>query len=313
MYFLGIDAGGTKTSFALGDDERTIATTTSGTVKLGNTTADQARSTLVRGIHSACESAGIKPQEISACAVGLSGASIPEICGLVMTELVFLLENSATMVFGDHVIAHRAAFPDGGGVLVISGTGSICFGRTLDGREIRSGGHGSVISDEGSGTWIGRELLRRLLRAQDVGLDLLLLEELVNKYGSGDQSELIRKANAGEITFSDLVPYVLSASSGGDELATDLLKDAGSELAALATDVAAHLFESDERVRFALSGSITQSPPVKEEFLNGIMQFRRDAQFVESSLSPVEGALIVARELPERPEEDGQQHEWQAN
>lgn len=294
MYFLGIDAGGTKTEFALGDHANTIATFTAPSVKLGSASDDQARATLASGIREICKLAAITPSQIGACAAGLSGFSIPAIRQLATSELATQLAHRSIHVVGDHVIAHRAAFPDGVGVLTISGTGSICYGRTAHGREMRSGGHGPVISDEGSGNWIGRELLRRLLRAHDVGHDGALLQELVDRYGNGDASELIRKANSGEIIFSQLAPLVVQ---DGDELSSGILQDAAVELAALASDVAVHLFPSGERVKFALAGSVANLRIIKDAFLDSIMRSRPDSEFVESRLTPAQGALVLAREI----------------
>ena len=64
--------------------------------------------------------------------------------------------------------AHRGR--DGG--VIIVGTGSIGWAK-LNGRHYRVGGWGLPVSDEGSGAWLGREALRRVLWAHDgrVGLD----------------------------------------------------------------------------------------------------------------------------------------------
>src|SRR4029079_1709391 len=58
--------------------------------------------------------------------------------------------------------AHAAR--DGG--IVIVGTGSVGFA-VVRGREVRVGGYGFPVSDEGSGAYLGLHAIRRALRAYD--------------------------------------------------------------------------------------------------------------------------------------------------
>jgi len=53
------------------------------------------------------------------------------------------------------------------GVVVISGTGSIIYGKEAAGCSHRAGGWGYLFDDEGSAFWIGKELIKESLRWQD--------------------------------------------------------------------------------------------------------------------------------------------------
>lgn len=67
-------------------------------------------------------------------------------------------------VVNDAELAHYTV-TGGTGVLVISGTGSIAYGRSRDGRTCRTGGWMFTIEgDEGSGTWVSRMALRQVGR-----------------------------------------------------------------------------------------------------------------------------------------------------
>ena len=66
---------------------------------------------------------------------------------------------------GDLVIA--AGTPEGWGIGVIAGTGSIAVGRTKDGRTARAGGWGHLIGDEGSAYRIVLDALRLVARRAD--------------------------------------------------------------------------------------------------------------------------------------------------
>ena len=60
----------------------------------------------------------------------------------------------------DAKAALYAGNPAGCGVVLISGTGSIAYGRNDQGDEARCGGWGYLVGDEGSAVWIGQEGLR---------------------------------------------------------------------------------------------------------------------------------------------------------
>jgi N-acetylglucosamine kinase-like BadF-type ATPase len=70
-------------------------------------------------------------------------------------------------VIADAEAAHRAAFGDAPGVLLLAGTGSMALGRDGRGRWARAGGLGPLLGDDGSAFWIGREWLRGSGRAED--------------------------------------------------------------------------------------------------------------------------------------------------
>lgn len=83
-------------------------------------------------------------------------------------------------VVSDIEVAHALAFPDGVGIVLNAGTGSIAFGRNAAGKTARAGGLGPLLGDDGSAFWIGREYIRRVesrstpfgkVRALAVGLN----------------------------------------------------------------------------------------------------------------------------------------------
>ncbi|HEV2011483.1 MAG TPA: BadF/BadG/BcrA/BcrD ATPase family protein [Candidatus Limnocylindria bacterium] len=66
----------------------------------------------------------------------------------------------AVEVTHDAKAALYAGNPAGRGVVLISGTGSIAYGRNDQGAEDRCGGWGYLVGDEGSAVWIGQAGLR---------------------------------------------------------------------------------------------------------------------------------------------------------
>lgn len=88
-----------------------------------------------------------------------AGCSQPDLCNRVINAFQLLFPRAKTIVHHDILGAARATCTDKPGIAVILGTGSnACY---YDGREIVAthGGHGFILSDEGSGAYLGRRLL----------------------------------------------------------------------------------------------------------------------------------------------------------
>ena len=69
-------------------------------------------------------------------------------------------------VVNDSLLALRAV-TSGPGIVLIAGTGSICVGVNAAGETVRLGSWGYQVSDLGSGTWVGSQLLREALLFDD--------------------------------------------------------------------------------------------------------------------------------------------------
>src|SRR5690606_8774057 len=79
------------------------------------------------------------------------------------------------------------------GVVVIGGTGSVAFGRNAEGREHRVGGWGYLLSDEGSGFWIGREALIAVLHCMDGrGPHTILTDRVAEAVGAPGPRAIVR-------------------------------------------------------------------------------------------------------------------------
>ena len=92
------------------------------------------------------------------------------------------------------MIALQAGVGDAAGIVIVSGTGSIAYGRNEHGEASRAGGWGYVLGDEGSGYWIGRLALRAVVRHADGrGRVTSLTPRLLAHFGVERAAELIHK------------------------------------------------------------------------------------------------------------------------
>jgi N-acetylglucosamine kinase-like BadF-type ATPase len=177
---------------------------------------------------------------------------------------------------------------------VISGTGSIAFGRNQGGETARAGGWGPNVSDEGSAFWVGREAVTAALHAFDFGKSNGLLATIADCWKVAPE-EVIRLANASEPRFPELAGPVVNAAEQGDAGARAITDGAGKALAGLASAVINRLWPSGGIVSVALAGGVLQgSPLVRQAFKEAMKSEQPQAAVSFAFVRPVLGALEIA-------------------
>lgn len=295
-FFLGIDAGGTKTECVIGDEERVLGCATGSTVKIRKVGEDAAGQALEAVIHDACKKAGASPAKIAQTCMGIAGSSIPEVVQW-SHRLLKQLVSGDVIVVNDTLIAHHAAFHGGPGVLVIAGTGSHVFGMNDRAETARAGGWGPMISDEGSGFWIGRAAVAQAMRAYDAGRSTSLLKAVMDAWKLVTREEVVSMANSNPPPdFASLVPEILRCADAGDALAREILTAAANELAQLARLVIRRLWPGATEISVAVTGGVfVHSADIRQMFANSIRAERPGVTVISEPVHPVTGALSLAR------------------
>jgi N-acetylglucosamine kinase-like BadF-type ATPase len=296
--YLGIDGGGTQTTCAVGDDLGVLATAVAGGSNVVRVGEHEARSNLREAVTRACEAAQVSPGSVDAAVIGIAGASVPPVKEMVCEMIRDLVPGDVDVV-GDMVIAMEAAFAGLPGVVVISGTGSVAFGRNERGDAGRAGGWGHAISDEGSGLWIGRNAVSSVMHALDASEPTALLRAILDAWNLDSIEQLVQKANAAPPPdFPSLFPAVESAACAGDNAARQLLTRAGDELARLAKLVIERLWTRNKAVRVAIGGGVfAHSPLVRRTFWKQLRADCPRAAVNFKIIQPVAGALWMARRM----------------
>ncbi|MCI0350214.1 MAG: hypothetical protein L0Z53_12390 [Acidobacteriales bacterium] len=297
--YLGIDGGGTSTRCVVGDEHQVLGTATTSSAKIARVGAERAREALQAAIREACSVARINPREIVQSCIGMAGASRAEVVESVRGWAAEVVGGKIDVI-GDMVVALEAAFGGAAGVIVIAGTGSICYGRNERGETARTGGGGPGVSDEGSGDWIGRRAVEAALNAGDHGKNSPLLKAVTRAWGFRDHAELQRRLNSEPVhDFAALFPPVQELVSK-DEAAAKILRSAGKELADLAETLIHKLWPEPQRIPVAISGGVFEnSALVRDTLVTHLRQDLKPAGYeiaVSFGLAePVMGALSLAR------------------
>lgn len=296
-FYLGIDGGGTKTKFLLGDEQQVLAEAKTGGSNILRVGEEAARAALHEGIDDVCVSAGIAPPVVSRVVAGIAGSSNDQVRSALETMLREKRAGDITIV-GDMVIAHEAALEGAPGVLVNAGTGSIAYGRNANNETARAGGWGFAISDEGSGHWIGRVAVAAAMRSFDAEINQGFVHHLVNALGVQNAEELAVFANStANPDFAQVFPAVVSLADLKDENAREILRHAGQELAILAATLLARLFGNPGSVAIAATGGVFRnSTVVFQSFQEDLQRSYPDCTVALSTTDPAMGALMLARQ-----------------
>ncbi|WP_311242995.1 BadF/BadG/BcrA/BcrD ATPase family protein [Microbacterium sp. WCS2018Hpa-23] len=226
-------------------------------------------------------------EPISSISVGAAGAwTAPTSASELARRLADALGVPAA-VTSDVVSAHVGALDGDAGVLLIAGTGAAALGIDA-GSATLVDGWGPELGDFGSGSWLGREALRAVLRASvGLGQSTALTDAVAMPIGApsaihgwlAQDGPLPRRLAA-------LAPLVLDAAESGDVVAAGIAAESIRLLTASA--VAA----SSRTDPVALHGGLTEHV----WFRTGIEDALRAAgrTVVASAGDALDGALLIA-------------------
>ncbi|MEH1101215.1 N-acetylglucosamine kinase [Micromonospora sp. CPCC 205561] len=307
---VGLDVGGTSTrAVALALDGRRLG---GGRAGGGNPTshgAERAAGELLTALRQAL--ADVDPARVRAGTIGLAGAGrlLADPAGRDAFDRAWRdagLRCPCT-VHGDALVAYASGTASPEGTVLIAGTGAIAAGV----RELRldrvADGHGWLLGDAGSGFWLGREAVRRLLadldRAHRPGrLAATVLTELL---GSAEVAARPRDTvdalvqavtRRPPVELARLAPLVVAAAVDGEPVARGLIGEA-----------AAHLAESAARIRPAGDASpivlggglLTGDTPLASAVRAQVGRRWPDAPLHSAGDGAAAAAWLAALDLPE--------------
>jgi N-acetylglucosamine kinase-like BadF-type ATPase len=295
MIVLGIDAGGTKTVCQVADaDGRILGEARGPGANLQNAGELQVEKVLHEVIQAATLQADSWPT--SAC-IGMAGVDRPDDAETVRSILGRLVPRCPVVVVNDALIALEAGVPGAPGVVIIAGTGSIAYGRNAAGRAARAGGWGYVLGDEGSGYWLGRQVLRAVLRASDGrGEATELTPRVLAHYKVARPQDLVREIYFGRFkpsTVAAVAGLVESAAAAGDAFAEHLIATGAAELSLAARAVCAQLELSHGPVVLA-GGMFKAVPKMLAAVRHSLTAQMPGAAIFPLTIEPATGAVHFA-------------------
>ncbi len=281
-FYLGVDGGGSRCRARIEDEHGLVlgeGASGPATTRLG---IDKAWRSIMRACEAAAEQAGMSAKDFAALHAGIG------IAGLGRRGAEQALGQIAhpfrSVVFiSDGLAACLGAHSGGDGAIVICGTGSIGIG-LIGGREIRYGGYGFPISDEGSGAAIGLQVIQLALRAADRRGDRSpLLDEVLAAFDHDPYQAVAWSEQASATDYAAFAPIVLRHASQGDPVGRRIFERAADAIGDLLD-----IFLRQGIQRLSLVGGLSEAiaPWLTPDLRNRLKAPDADA---------AAGAMLVAR------------------
>ncbi len=302
-YVIGIDGGGTKTDFALCDEQGNIVVLdrfeSIAPLSFGS-------EYFLRQINEFTEQKlqehNIDKKMIEAVCVGVPGFDeVKETDEKIATGMAKLFTHSRTVCVNDCVVAWAGALKMKSGINMVAGTGAIGYGRDDLGNEARSNGWSEMFSDEGSCYWLGIRSVGLYCKQSDGRVKKDALFDIFNReLGLEAPFDMIkyyeRDVKGSRKNTAALQRYLRTAALAGDESALALYSEAAKELAISIMAVRRNLrFEGD--ISVSLTGGLFCKPDIVSSYIIDLLN-RQDKEYrlVDAFTKPVGGAAIIACE-----------------
>lgn len=280
--FVGVDGGGTGCRARIEDEDGNVLGSGIAGAAALRFGIERSFAAVLTACRAALAEASLPDEALGATIAGIGLAGMGR-KGVREKLIAYPHPFRAVAYVGDATIACIGAHQGRDGGIVIIGTGSIGYA-VVGGREVRVGGYGFPISDEGSGADLGLHAVRLALRAHDERNVASNLTRAVMARFDDDPFEAVAWMDKATATdYATFAPMVMRHADDGDPVGRRIVRDAAEQIDGLVR----RLVECGAP-RIALLGGLA-SP--MQAWL---------APDVQRRLAPVEGdavdgALLLAR------------------
>lgn len=268
-YVVGIDGGGTKTKLTVCDlDGNIIYSTVSGPSNILSSGFETAKESISQVIKEGMIESKYGIDNCISLCIGVAGAGREEI----KKQLHQIVRDTGYK--GKLIITHDAETAlvggTGGdeGILIIAGTGAICFGKTKEGRVHRVSGWGHIIGDEGSAYSLGVKVLNAVMKAYDGrGRQTVLTKNLLDYMDINSEEEIINLIYKDGITKQHIASMAIlidDACQLGDEVALEIVSQTVDELYECLEACIRKLNFADKNIKVIINGGVL----VKNTYIN---------------------------------------------
>ncbi len=302
-YYIGVDGGGTKTAFALFDENKNMLETVTGAGSNHenlDTSFDGASDIIMAGLNALCEKAGIALADVSFTLMGLAGID-HEYQYDIMCDMLRKKGLANFEVFNDGFIVVKAGASGKSAIGYNCGTGVCCNGIGIDGKRLQLAGLGDFSGDISGGGNIVVEAFRLVYNELFLGLEKTLITEMVmNEYSFKTREEvlgLIEKIEGedGGDYIRTMVGFFFEAVKQGDKPAMEYCDRMATRGAQLIAALSGQLDFGGNEIEVVLSGSINvkldnkyylDALLSKAEALSG-----KKLKFIKLNAMPVTGCI----------------------
>jgi N-acetylglucosamine kinase-like BadF-type ATPase len=301
--YLGVDGGGTKTHAVLFDEKRNVVgegfSGASNPLRVG---VEPAVNNIFQAITAASDAASKSRGDIAAAVFGLAGVRRIDLRQRIRERMSEKLGIESVEVVTDAEIALFGTTLGKAGVVVIAGTGSICYGRNEAGTTAIAGGWGPLAGDEGGGAGIARRGLQAIAKASDGrGAPTKLSEAGTIYFRAATPENLLSAIYSPQMDNAKIAGFarlVVETAQENDRIALEILNEAGVELGTAVNAVVAKLKLNRRKIPIGTVGSIFQAGELlTDSLIKTVHNFVPKAYLAKPVLQPASAAAQMAYEL----------------
>ena len=303
-YYIGVDGGGTKTQYALFDENKnmlfSVKTPGSNHENLDGGIPEAAK-IIMSGINALLDEAKKSYSDIEKILMALAGIDHPWQCEAMTKELENLGLSVPFSIYNDGFIVVKAGLTGKSGIGYNCGTGTCCNSIDSDGKLLQIGGFGVLSGDVGGGHWIAAEAFRAVY-------DDICLKKRKTAITDGfvkllnitpDRDGVLSLVGVLEEDNDDVIRVMLDVffdcANSGDEAAADIIHAMAKRGAEF---IAGHIKSgnfTDDVIEVVLSGSIHVKLPSKlytDELAVLAEEYSgRKLRFIKLTDAPVTGCI----------------------
>lgn len=299
-YYIGIDGGGTKTAFRLADEDfRPLAVRKKGSASYKQIGRDGVIRLLTDNLQELCVQGGIGPEdEIYTCFGMPMFGEYKKFDEEIQKNIKKHLSRYHIKVVNDVEVGWAGSLGMEPGINIVSGTGSIAFGKNEEGRSAKAGGWSEFFSDAGSCNWLGRRTMELFSKQADLCIPRGPLYDIVRgHFHLKEDMEVIEIVEEEHVPYRDKVAslqlLLKEAASQGDTSALQLYDEAAYELYLLVAGVYRQLQMAGNCKISCSGGAFLAGEVLLNPFIKYVSELPVD--FVRPRYTPVEGAVLLAR------------------
>ena len=243
-----------------------------------------------------------EPVIVEKAVLGLSGfdtADEQQAARNVFSPAFMEVQLNSWTIVNDSLIALESGTQNPNAIVLISGTGSNCMGKNESGKMAHVGGMDFLLSDEGSGYAIGREVLRSAVRSADGRGEKTRLEKAVKEYFSIDSINQLKAKVYNPLLpkheVAKLASACLLAANEGDSRAKRIIEDAVNDLFVMVKVAMEKLSLQDKSFDLVLVGGLIKKPEIYEVLGERLRSINSQINIVLPEEPPVMGAIKLAR------------------
>ncbi len=300
QFYIGVDGGGSQSTILIMDNQnRELIRIKKGPTNPFSIGIDATESVLSSSIRDLIKQEKYPISKCKGICIGSAGIHHPRDAENLRLRLQNHFPKTSIYVTNDYEIALVGGTAKLEGIIIISGTGSVAYGRSGNHQFVRAGGWGHLIGDEGSAYYIGKQALVSIFETSDSNNKKSLMEEMVlASKNCKDLDDLMFWAYklATKKDIADLSMVVDLACKRGDSDSYKILLNAGMDLTKLLDNIRKRLLFTTGNIPMLLSGGVlTNNDIVKRTFLEKAMDKYPDILLVTAENDAAYGAALLAK------------------